>query len=173
MLVLFVGGLTALLLIGALVIDLGFAWMTQRHEQNAADTGAIAAARYIHPAGGGAANTTAMFQAACFNARMDGFFPSATDNTTSPTGCIPGNDPAGTSLTVNYPPGIGAGQYAGDPGDVEVILSQPRRTLLAGIVGLGVITVGTRAVAAFDTGNSNSSSLVALDPATCKAGQIT
>jgi len=46
-LVLFVGGLVTVLLITALVIDLGFTFMTRRHEQNAVDPAAIAAARYI------------------------------------------------------------------------------------------------------------------------------
>jgi uncharacterized membrane protein len=46
-LVVFAGGLVTILAIGALVIDLGFAFMIRRAEQNAADPGAIAAARYI------------------------------------------------------------------------------------------------------------------------------
>ena len=47
-LVIFVGALFLLFAIAALVIDLGFAFMIRRQEQNAADPGAIAAAR-IHP----------------------------------------------------------------------------------------------------------------------------
>lgn len=168
-LVIFAGGVIALLLIGALVIDLGFAWMTQRHEQNAADTGALAAARYIHPVGGGAANVGSMIQAACFYARQDGFFPSAPDN----SGCIPSNDPAGTTLNVHYPPSAAAGQYAGDPTKVEVNLTQPHQTFLAAVVGIRTITVSTNAVASWDKGDAGSSSLVALDPHTCKSGQIT
>ncbi len=172
-LVIFAGGLVALLLIGALVIDLGFAWMTQRHEQNAADTGALAAARYIHPSGGGGANPTSMFQAACFYAREDGFFANASDNSFSSSGCVPANDPAGTTLAVHYPPTAAAGQYAGDPTKVEVALTQPNQTFLARVAGILAITVSTDAVASWDTGDAGSSSLVALDPHTCKSGQIT
>ena len=46
-LVIFAGGLVLLMVIGALVIDLGFTFMIRRGEQNAADPGAIAAARFI------------------------------------------------------------------------------------------------------------------------------
>ena len=44
-LVIFAGGLVLLMAISALVIDLGFVFMLRRHEQNAADPGAIAAAQ--------------------------------------------------------------------------------------------------------------------------------
>src|SRR5438874_11525880 len=94
-LVIFTGGLVAILLVSSLVIDLGFVFMIRRAEQNAADPGAIAAARFIPTA-----DVTAMRQAACFYARQNGFFPGATTD----DGCIPANDPNGTVLTVNYPP---------------------------------------------------------------------
>jgi hypothetical protein len=172
-LVLFVGALTTLILIAALVVDLGFVWMLQRHEQNAADTGAIAAARYIHPVGGGAADVTGMFNAACIYARQNGFFANATDNSNSGSGCVAANDSAGTTLTVNYPPAQSAGIYAGDPTKVQVSLAQADRTFFARVVGQLTINVASSAVGSYDTGDSGSSSLVALDPTTCKAGQIT
>lgn len=172
-LVLFAGGIVTLLVIAALVVDLGFVWMIQRHEQNAVDTGAIAAARYIHPAGGGSANPTSMFEAACFYARQDGFFALATDNSNSPSGCVATNDPNGATLAVYYPPSMAAGQYAGDPTKVEVQIARPHRTLFSRVIGQLVIDVASSAVAAYDTGDSGSSSLVALDPSTCKSGQIT
>jgi Flp pilus assembly protein TadG len=172
-LVIFAGGLITLLLLAALVVDLGFAWLIQRHEQNAADTGAIAAARYIHPPGGGAADTGAMFAAACFYARQNGFFPLATDNGSSATGCVTANDPNGTALAVHYPPSIAAGQHAGDPAKVEVQLARPHQTLFSRVIGQLVINVASGAVAAFDTGDSGSSSLIALDPTECRSGQIT
>jgi Putative Flp pilus-assembly TadE/G-like len=171
-LVLFVGGLVTLLLIGALVIDLGFAWMIQRHEQNATDPGALAAARYIHPVGGGPADPAAMWQAACFYARQNGFFSSAVDNSSTASGCVPANDASSSTLIVNYPPSQNAGQFAGDPTKVEVVITQPHKTFLAQFAGQLVITVAASAVASYDTGDSGSSSLVALDPHGCKAGQI-
>jgi uncharacterized membrane protein len=46
-LVMVAGAMLTLLAIGALVVDLGFSWMLVRHEQNAADPAALAAARWI------------------------------------------------------------------------------------------------------------------------------
>src|SRR5439155_11744095 len=78
-LVIFAGGLVALLAIAALVIDIGFVFMIHRQEQNAADPGALAAARYIrYP--GPTVDMTKMWQAACFYARQNGHFKFATDN---------------------------------------------------------------------------------------------
>ena len=104
--------LVVLLGIGALVADLGLSWMMRRHEQNAADPGAVAAARYILPT----PNMSEMRQAACFYARRNGFFESASSNDLSASGCVPANDVQGASLTVHYPPQGGlAGQFAGLP----------------------------------------------------------
>jgi hypothetical protein len=165
-LVIFAGGLITLLVIAALVVDLGFAFMIRRAEQNAADPGAIAAARHIRATG--VADPVAMRQAACFYARQNGFFPSATTD----DGCIPANDPNGATLTVNYPPSPQAGTFAGLPGKVEVIITRSHRSFLASVIGLAQIGVSSSAVAAFDDGPSNLSSLIALDPsATCSTGK--
>ncbi len=160
-LVIFAGGLLTLLAITALVIDLGFVFMIGRQAQNAADPGAIAAARYIRS--GATPDTVMMTRSACFYARQNGFFPGATDN----TGCVPANDPAGTTLTVNYPPSSAAGQFAGRQGFVEVTIARPHRSFLAGIVGLPVIPVAKAAVAAFSDGDSNSNSIIALRTTAC------
>lgn len=158
-LVVFAGGIVALLLIAALVVDLGFVFMLRRQEQNAADPGAVAAARYIRPS----ADTNAMRAAACFYARQNGFFQAATSN----TGCTPANDTAGATLVVNYPPSAGAGSYAGRSGFVEVVVSRPHRSFLAQLIGLSQITVSTGAVAAYSDGDSNTNTLIALDPEGC------
>ena len=162
-LVIFAGGLVTLLVIAALVIDVGFTFMIRRAEQNAADPGAIAAARFI-PSG----NYGEMVGAACFYAQQNGFFSNAPGYPTS-AGCVPANDPFGTTLTVNWPPSAGAGPWVGDLGKVEVILGRDHHSFLAGIVGITRIGVASNAVAAFDDGKSNSSSLVALDPEACGA----
>jgi len=168
-LVIFAGGLVALLVIAALVIDLGFTLTIRRSEQNAADTGAIAAARYIRTGTGGTAEPAKMRQAACFYAEQNGFFPGAGGNL---AGCIPANDPNGTVLTVDYPPTAAAGNLVGTDGYVQVGLSRVHRSFLAGIVGLGNLRVSSMAVAAFTVGQSNSSSLIALDPGnTCTSGR--
>ena len=163
-LVIFTGGLLLLVLIAALVIDLGFAFMIRRQAQDAADPGAIAAARFIRATG----STADMRSAACFYARRNGFFPSAT----SDGGCIPANDPHGTTLTVNYPPSVGAGTYAGRSGFVEVVITRRHQSFLAGVIGLTSINVSSSAVGAFSAGDSNTSSLIALDPSNrCDTGR--
>jgi len=161
-LVLFAGGLLAFLAIAALVIDLGFVFMTRRQEQNAADPGAIAAARYIRVAG---ATVADMRRAACFYARLNGFFPGATDD----NGCVAGNDPAGTTLAVNYPPSVSGGTYAGRSGFVEVVIGRPQQSFLAQVIGIRTINVSSNAVAAYSDGDSNTSSLIALDPTSCQS----
>jgi hypothetical protein len=165
-LVIFAGGLVCLLVVGALVIDLGFTFMIRRAEQDAADPGAIAAARYIQA--GGAADPVKMRQAACHYARLNGFFSAAVDD----NGCSPANDPDGTILTVNYPPSANAGTFAGQLGKVEVILTRNHKTFLANVVRMAQIRISSSAVAAFDDGPSNTSSLIALDPTgACSTGK--
>jgi len=165
-LVIFVGGLLLLLAIAALVIDLGFVFMIRRHEQNAADPGAVAAARYIRS--GPAPDVPMMREAACFYARQNGFFPGATDN----TGCIAANDPHGTVLTVNYPPSGAAGTFAGRSGFVEVTVSRNHESFFARILGMPTIGVSSAAVAAFSAGDSNTASMLALDLTSCAAGKV-
>jgi len=168
-LVIFAGGLVTLMVIAALVIDLGFTLALRRTEQDTVDAGAIAAARYIRTGAGGTPEPSRMREAACFYAEQNGFFPSAGGDVTA---CTPANDPNGTVLTVNYPPSIAGGSFSGTDGYVEVGLSRVHRSFLAGIVGLGNLRVSTNAVAAFTIGQSNSSSLIALDPGnTCDAGK--
>jgi hypothetical protein len=160
-LVIFAGGLITLLAIGALVIDLGFVFMIRRQEQDAADPGALAAARYIHSGAGGVAEPLLMRPAACFYARQNGYFPNATDN----NGCVPANDPFGTVLTVNWPPSAAAGSMAGETGKVEVRLTRQHASYLAALIGISQFTVSATAIAAFDSpGQSNPNSLIALDP---------
>lgn len=155
-LVIFAGGLIVMMLIAAMVIDLGFVFMAKRAAQNAADPGAIAAARFIRPT----ANTTAMRAVACFYARENGFF-------LGDPACTNGSDPAGATLTVHFPPSASAGTYAGRPGFVEVVVARPHDSFLAGVVGINKIGVASSAVAAFSGGDSNSNSLIALDTGGC------
>ena len=161
-LVIFAGGLLLLLGIAALVIDLGFVFMLRRMEQNVADPAAIAAARYIRANGN--PDVPMMRQTACYYARQNGLFPSAPDN----NGCIPANDPDGTILTVNYPPSTGAGpRLMGRDGFVEVVITRRHNSFFSGVLGLPRIDVATNAVAAFNDGDSNSNSLIALRNTGC------
>jgi Flp pilus assembly protein TadG len=167
-LVIFTGGLIVLFAIAAVVIDLGFAFITRRAEQNIADPGAIAAARWIPAANAGTASVADMRRTACSIARANGLFQAAaTDD-----GCIAANDADASTLSVNFPPSPNAVGFAGRPGFVEVVLTQNRPTLLGRILGMPTIRISSSAVAAFSTGDSNSNSLVALDPTTCSSGVV-
>jgi hypothetical protein len=158
-LVIFAGGLILLMAITALVIDLGFVFMTARHEQDAADPGAVAAARYIRVPPSGTYVLSSMWTAACSYALANEFNPTRTDNSQLCDATKPTDQ---STITVNYPPKVTGGQYAGHLGFVEVLISQPHHTFFAGIVGLSSIQVTRSAVAAFSSGDSNSSSLIAL-----------
>lgn len=151
--------LVVLLGVAALVVDVGFSWMIRRQQQNAVDPAAIAAARYLKNELGDATWNQAAAEAdACFYAQQNGFFEG---------------DPAcGTAigsgnLRVNVPPLDGP--YSGRPGFVQVVISATRPTLFARILGQDDAVVTTGAVAANTAGNSNSSSLVALQP-DCSGG---
>jgi hypothetical protein len=160
-------GIVVLLVIAAIVVDLGFSWMLHRQEQNAADPAAIAAARWLRdPLTGDARNPfPEAYQEACFYAQENGFFVGDTNcqdalNTTH-------------QLQVNWPPV--SGPYVGHPGKVQVIITSTHPSFFAGILGQSFATVSTGAVASNDAGNANSSSLVALqtDCVDGAAGKVT
>lgn len=171
-LVITAAALVILLGIGALVVDLGFGVLMRRQEQNAVDPGAIAAARFIDDTTGQSIDMTSAWQAACHYARQNAFFPSATSNGNGGTGCVPGNDPYGAVLEVLYPPDARAGQFQGHQGFVQVVLTRQRETILGQLLGYDTLAISTDAVAARQRGNTNTHSLVALDPTSCQAGKI-
>ncbi|HYI34200.1 MAG TPA: pilus assembly protein TadG-related protein [Glaciibacter sp.] len=161
-------GLVVLMGVAALVVDLGFSWMLHRQQQNAADPAAIAAARHLKtPLGGATWNQAAGEADACFYARENGFFPSATTNGITGTGCVPANDPEGAWLEVHRPPI--SGPYSGQTGKVQVIIGATHDSFFGGIFGQSEANVTTAAVASNEAGNSNSSSLVALE-SVCQGG---
>jgi Flp pilus assembly protein TadG len=172
-LVVFVGGLVLFLAIVALVIDLGLVFNMRRQEQNAADPGALAAARYIPDALAGVPGSVSnMWTAACFYASQNAFAPTRSDNAAP---CDAAQPVDGSVLTVHYPPSRAAIGYAGDRGFVEVVITRPHNSFFAGVVGLPVITVSTSAVAANDTGAAGTSSLVALSdegPGDCATARL-
>jgi len=143
-----------LILIAALVVDLGFSWMLRRQEQNAADPGAIAAARWLKdPLTGKATwNLGEAYKDACFYAKQNGFFTGDDDS------CAAART-AG-DLIVASPPV--SGPYSARPGFVQVTIRATHPSFFGRIVGQIEATIATSAVAANTAGNSNSSSLVAL-----------
>jgi hypothetical protein len=139
--------------IAALVIDLGFSWMLHRQEQNAADPGAIAAARHLKDSLGNASWNQAAAEAdACFYAQDNGFFEDD-------PGC---NDALNvtTDLQVHSPPI--SGPYSGAGGHVQVIIRATHPSFFSRILTGEDPLVVNGAVAANTTGNSNTASLVAL-----------
>ena len=155
--------MVVLIAIAALAIDLGFSWMLRRHEQNAVDPAAIAAARWLRDpvTGDPSLNQTAMETDACFYAQENGFFGGDAD-------CQQAL--ANSDLQVLSPPI--SGDYVGRQGYVQVIIRSSHPTFFARIFGRDSAEVTTGAVAANAADNSYSSSLHALDPDGCEAGKI-
>jgi len=164
-------GLFALILIAALVIDIGFSWMLHRQEQNAADPGALAAARFISedPTLPQTIDMPQARAAACYYAEQNGFFALAGGDVTA---CVPANDVNGATLTVNYPPDANAGQFQGHLGFVQVIISSQHDAFFSRIIGQSQITVTTAAVAARQRGETNTHTLIALAKTGCSTGKI-
>jgi hypothetical protein len=153
-------GMVVLMGIGALVVDLGLSWMLRRHEQNAADPAAIAAARHLKdPMGNATWDQPAAEADACFYAKENGLFE---DDDASCTAALLSGD-----LQVRNPPI--SGDFSGDTGKVQVIITDRHPSFFGRIFGQSESTVRTAAVAANDTEDSNSSSLVALQPV-CAGG---
>lgn len=142
--------------IAALVVDVGFSWMLRRQEQNAADPGAVAAARWLRDPVSGDAISPSSVQAqmdaeGCFYAQKNGFF----DGDLNCAASLATDD-----LRVVSPPI--SGDYSGRAGYVQVIIRAQHPSFFGGIFGRSSATVSTSAVAANTTANSNSASLVAL-----------
>src|SRR5687768_6322043 len=152
--------MVVLLGVAALVVDLGMSWMLRRQEQNAADPGAIAAARWLRDPVTGAAtlNPPAMKADACMYAQANDFFVGDTN-------CAAAL--ASGALQVKSPPT--SGTYSGQPGKVQVIITAEHPSFFGRIFGRSSARVTTAAVASNDADNANSSSLVALKP-DCSGG---
>lgn len=149
--------------IAALVVDVGFSWMLRRQEQNAADPGAVAAARWLRdPVSGNAVSPLSvedeMNAEGCFYAQKNGFF----EGDAACAGALAAGD-----LRVKSPPV--SGDYSGRAGYVQVIIRDTHPSFFGSIFGATTATVSTSAVAANTTANSNSASLVALQT-TCAGG---
>ena len=110
-LVLFAGGLVALLLIAALAFDVGMMLVERRDEQDAADAAALAGARYV------LTDQAAAIGAARDIARMNGYDDGATDQV----------------VNVYVPPIHG--RYIGLPNFIEVQIEATRPSIFAGVIG--------------------------------------
>ena len=153
MLVLFAGGILALLLVAALAFDVGMMLLERRDEQNAADAAALAAARYVFDGDCVAPTWT------CTNARAAAIQIAQ----------INGFDDADPieAVQVHIPPIHG--RYVNFPNFVEVEIDAERKSIFAGIIGKATWPVGVFATATNDQDLVFPFSMLALDPTACKA----
>ncbi len=110
--------------------------------------------------------------AACYYARQNDFFPAASEDSLGSAGCVATNDPEGATLEVHYPPDGRAGQYQGHAGFVQVVISREQETFFGKVIGQAFVTVTSDAVAARQRGETNTHSLVALDPVSCVSAEV-
>jgi len=181
-------GMVALILIAALVVDLGVSWMLSRHAQNAADSAALAAARWIPqydvngvfdstygPQGPNPGPAGYMWQEACAAARANGFWPDAASLPNPNLGCLPAYDgDRAATLTVYYPPAVGSLQdFWKTRGFVQVIIEARHESFFGRLIGQAWATVSSSAVVANQDDTASHYSLVALDPSsTCSTASI-
>ena len=152
--------MVVLLGVAALVVDLGFAWMLRRAEQNAADAAAVAAARHIDDVTGQTFDSMLGREAACHYVQENGFF---TDDDAMCTAAWNAG-----KFDVNFPPDASAGSpNAGAIGRVQVILREQRPSFFSGVLGQAEATVSTQAIAARMRGENTTNSLHILDPTGC------
>lgn len=155
------GGMVTILLIAALVYDVGQNLLDRRTQQNGADAAALAGARFLtlptcKPVGG--------VQPACPEAE------AAAIAVASENGYTNGVD--GRTVQVKIPPDSQS-QYAGFPGHIQVVLGSTRGSFFAGVMGSATQQVATLAVAANIEDFSLPFALLALNESNCKAGHIT
>lgn len=162
-LVVVAAGMVVLIAIAAIVIDLGFSWMLHRHEINAVDPAAIAAARWLRDpvTGKPTVNMPAMEADACFYVQQNGFFE--TDGNCAAA-------LASGDLQVHTPPI--SGDFVGRSGFVQVIIRATHPLFFGRIFGSDTAEVSSAAVAANTDDGGYGSSLHALDPHGCDAGMI-
>jgi Putative Flp pilus-assembly TadE/G-like len=162
-LVVFAGGLVAILLVAALVFDVGQNLLDRRTEQNVSDAAALAGARYVvgatytyhGPCSGVTAGTRAPYEA-CQSAASNGYVDGANNIT----------------VRVDMPP-IAPSAFSGLPGYIEVTIGSTRPSFFEGVIGIVRQRVGAMGVATNASDIALPYSLVALAPTACGANKIT
>jgi Flp pilus assembly protein TadG len=148
-LVLFAGGLVTIMLVAALAFDTGVMLVERRDQQNAADSAAIAGARWLP------GDTSAARNAAEELATANGF----TDGLNS------------ANVDISIPPVSGA--FAGQSGYIQVQISSTRPSIFAGVMDVGGWQVGASAVAVNQNGVGAPFAMLSLDPSGCDALLVT
>jgi hypothetical protein len=152
-LVLFAGGLLALLAVAALAFDVGMMLLERRDQQNAADAAALAAARFAFDADCVAPSWT------CTNAR----------NAARDIALVNGFDDAEATeqVQVHIPPIHG--RYVAFPNFVEVEIDSARPSIFGGVFGKSTWPVGVFATASNGQNLKFPFSMMALNETACKA----
>jgi Flp pilus assembly protein TadG len=165
----FAGGLVALIAIAALVFDTGLALVDRRTQQNAADAGALAGARYLP-------TTTGTYQGRCADrtaAQMaDADLKHVNVACDVAEAYLSAEALSGASVTVKSPPGPET-QFSGLAEFVEVKIESSRPSVFAAVLGMATQRTGALGVAANTSGYSLPYSLLSLDPTGCGVSKVT
>lgn len=162
-LVMFAGGLVAILAIAALVFDVGQNLLDRRAEQNASDAAALAGARYVI----GAAYT---FHGGCSTPHSGLPAVAAACEVAAEHGYVDGQD--ARTVRVDLPP-VAPSTKAGLPEHIEVTIGTTRTSFFMGILGLNQQQTGAMGVATNQSDIALPYSLLALNPHDCGANKIT
>lgn len=154
-LAIFAFGLVGIIAIAALVFDVGQNLFERRKQQDAADAGALAGARWLVTA----ACKASPSEINCPEA-VSAAYELAADN----------GYPA-SLVTVNIPPD-NTSRFAGRPGHIQVSITASRGSYFAGVLGLTDFRISAMGVAANIDSYALPYSFLALDPSSCKAGHL-
>jgi hypothetical protein len=154
------GGMVTILLIAALVYDVGQNLLDRRTQQDGADAAALAGARFMALPACKLGND----EASCPEAVAAAIDVAARNGYT--------NGVAGRTVTVNIPPTTES-QFPGFPGHIQVVLGSTRGSFFAGVIGAATQNVSTLAVASNIEDFSLPFALLALNETNCNAGHIT
>ena len=165
-LVIFAGGLIAIIAVAALVFDAGQSLLDRRTEQNVADSAALAGARYVPSATGTYQGTCAARSASQKADPQLKHVNTACDVAAAYLAA----DGLSAAITVKYPPGPES-VFSGLVGNIEVEIDSTRPSVFTGIFGQLSHHTGALGVAANSSGYSLPYSLLALDP--CGTSSVT
>lgn len=151
-LVIFAFGSIGILAVAALVFDVGQNLFERRKQQDAADAGALAGARWLTTvpckARSNTTNCPEAVSAAMALANTHGY-------------------PA-SQVAINIPPT--SGPFAGAGGHLQVTITSNRGSYFAGVVGIGSFKIGAAAVAANVLNYPFPYSILSLNEDACKSG---
>jgi hypothetical protein len=148
-LIIFAFSLLVIFGVAALVFDGGSMLLEKRAQQNAGDAAALAGARFLP--GNSTAARTAAVQVATANGFTDGV--------------------NGQTVEVHIPPISGAN--VGRPGFIQVVIDAEKPSFFAGIWGIISHDVGSRSVAANQSGVLGPFGMLSLHPTACPGLDVT